>query len=762
MKALLAVLVLSLLTESAGAQDQAGQQPAVPPIQEEGDFYILNFSRNTQERLNLEEFVMLCQEATGLNFTYNDQTQTALQQAPLVMFGTKRVRKQDFYPFFQIQMFINDFVCVEVGPPHISVILIQSIAQGQRGAVNIRQKAINVAPENLEDYVDQPATLITTVLYLPNTEVRQLSTSLRALLTDQNTQTMLPAGEHSVILQGFGSYVASLARLLQIVDAESAIETEIMPIFEVIPLEYAAAEDVSELIEELLDQLRRTTSSERARRRAVPVEGQGVSAPITGGEVETTILVYHPTNSLLVMALPEEMPRIKDLVARLDVEVIEPERNFHIYSLQNVNAEEISDVLDEFLTGAERVSRTAQAGTGGQATQAGAGGGGGGGGGTSNTRSGSRDEEVVVVPDPTTNSLLIAANKTRYGEVLELVRQLDRRQDQVLIESALIELTGSDLFDIGVEWAFADTQGEGGFGATSFGLSNLIDTDADGIPDTRVPQVPVGVIGGILSGDDVNIPFLISAAKNVSGANVLNIPSVLVNNNGHARVVTLDEQPTTTVTASGVGQTQENFAEYVSAGITMEISPSISAARYLRLNISLTVSNFTSSFASTTIPPPRITREMTTSVNVPDGDTMVIGGVISDIERNARDEVPWLGEVPLLGWLFRRDNRSNNRATLYFFITPHILRDRDFADLAEITYQKKLEAAEIMGQNRLRMVDPAFGLDGEGVDFQIFEVPLYRSPSRGEVQSQDVGIDAMRRAQLLREDEEPPKEEQQP
>ncbi len=757
MKALGAVVFLSLLAESAGAQDQTGQQPAVPPIQEEGDFYILNFSRNTQERLNLEEFVMLCQEATGLNFTYNDQTQQALQQAPLVMFGTKRVRKQDFYPFFQIQMFINDFVCVEVGPPHISVILIQSIAQGQRGAVNIRQKAINVAPENLEEYVDQPATLITTVLYLPNTEVRQLSTSLRALLTDQNTQTMLPAGEHSVILQGFGSYVASLARLLQIVDAESAIETEIMPIFEVIPLEYAAAEDVSELIEELLDQLRRTTSSERARRRAVPVEGQGVSAPIVGGEVETTILVYHPTNSLLVMALPEEMPRIKDLVARLDVEVIEPERNFHIYSLQNVNAEEISDVLDEFLTGAERVSRSAQAGTGGQATQAGAGG-----GGTTSTRSGNRDEEVVVVPDPATNSLLIAANKTRYGEVLELVRQLDRRQDQVLIESALIELTGNDLLDLGVELAFADLQGEGGFGATAFGLSNLTDTNADGFPDTRVPVIPAGIVGGIISGDDFNIPFLLSAAQTISGANVLNIPSVLVNNNGHARVVTEDQQPTTTVTAAGVGQTQENFAEYVSAGITMDISPSISAARYLRLDISLIVSNFTSAFASTTIPPPRINREIATSVNIPDGDTMVIGGVISDIERDSRDQVPWLGSLPLIGRLFRRDVTSSNRATLYFFVTPHILRDRDFADLAEISYQKKLQAAEIMGRDRLRMVDPAFGLDSEGVDFQIFEVPLYRSPSRGEVRGEDVGLDAMRRAELLREDQEPPKEEQQP
>jgi type II secretion system protein D len=739
--------------QDAGAQD-AGAQPApvppaaaqdtgkIPQIQLEGDFYVLHFSENPTEQLNLEEFVLLCQEATGLNFTYNDQTQAVLRQGKLVMFGTKRVPKKDFYAFFQIQMFINDFVCVEVGPPHISVILIQSLQQGQRGAANIRQKAINVAPENLESYADQPATLITTVLYLPNTEVRQLSTSLRALLTDQNTQTMLPAGEHSVILQGFGSYVASLARLLQIVDAESAIESEILPVFEVIPLEFAAAEDVSALLEELLDQLRRTAADVRNRRRAVAVEGQGVSAPLQTGEIETAILVDHRTNSLLVMAMPEEMPRIKDLIARLDVDVPDPERNFHIYSLDNVKAEDISEVLDDFLSDADRVSRSAaQGATGGQAqpspTPA----------ATSSSRS--NNNQVVVVPDPGSNSLLIAANKTRYEEILELVRQLDRRQDQVLIESALIELTGSDILDLGVEFAFADTTGDGGFGATAFGLSSIIDSDMDGIPDTRIPNVPSGIVGGIISGDDVNIPFLVAAAKNVSGANVLNIPSVLVNNNGAAHVVTKDEQPTTTVTATGVGTNQENFNTYVEAGITMDISPSISAARYLRLDISVVVSNFTASFASSTIPPPRITREIKTQVNVPDGDTMVIGGVISDIQRDSRDAVPWLGELPLIGALFRRDTSSSNRTTLYFFVTPHILRDRDFADLAEISYQKKLQAAEVMGKDRLRVVDPDFGGEGKGIDFDLFEVPLYRSPERGEVEGSDVGIDALKRQELM-------------
>ena len=661
-------------------------------------------------------------------------TETQLSGQHVVMFGEKRIRKEDFYPFFQIQMFINDYVCVEVGPPHISIILIQSLSAANRGQSNIKQRAVYVLPENLEDYADQPATLITTVLHLPNVDARTLQTQLRALITDTATQGMIAAGEHSVILQGFGSYIYSLAKLLELVDTESIDEEEIPPVFDVLPLEFAAAEDVADLIEQLLE-AQRTSNRSSNRPRA---EGQGPGGLLQNQGIESRILVDGRTNSLLVMAMPEEMPRIKDLVARLDVEVVEPERNFHIYSLRNVNAEDLAEVLDNFLSDAERLSGNQQGGTGGRAQ--------GGGGNSSRT-----SNDVVVVPDPNSNALLIAANKTRYEEVLELIRQLDQRQDQVLIESALIELTDSALFDLGFEWSFADVDGEGGYGVTSFGLSDIVLDPVNGEAN-RVPLVSNGISAGILSGSAANIPLLIAAAQNRTDTNVLNIPSVLVNNNGSARVVTLDEQPTTTVTSTGVGgQTQENFNDYQEAGITLEISPSISAARYLRLNISLSVSNFTSSFTNSTIPPPRITREMSTQVNVPDGDTMVIGGVVSDIFRKEQDGVPWFADLPIIGQLFRRDSKSNNRTTLYFFVTPHILHDRDFADLAEISYQKKLDAAEVIGSDRVRVVDPNFGVDDTVIDFDTFQVPLYRAPERGEVDAEEIGLDSVRRNELLRQ-----------
>jgi len=728
-------LFLFLLAQAVAANPQQGaDDPVIPAVQEQGEFFILNFSEDPQETVSLEDFVKLCQQATGKNFTYSTETAGQLSQKKVRMFGTKRIPRDDFYQFFQIMMFINDFVTVEVGPRHLSVVVIQSLQGTGAQRNSVRQRTTYVLPEELEDYADQPAVLITTVLHLPNSNTRQLPATLRPLMADATTQSLVSVGDsNSIILQGFGSQIAALARLLYIVDRESAAGDAIVPEFATIPIEFESAEELADLLDRLLSA--RTTSPSVARQGEQGVAGRLQSR---NNEQEPEILVHNRTNSLIVMAMPEDMPGIKELVARLDVDVIEPERNYHIFSLENVQADDIADVLDDFLRDASQITEGA---TGGRAQ---------GGGSSSSSRN---QNDVVVVPDPATNSLLIAASKTRYEELLSLLRQLDRRQDQVLIETALIELSGADTLDIGFEIAAADIPvagADGNFGVTNFGLSELMDLQGDdGIPDTRVPATATGITAGILDGGDFSLPFLLRFAASEDRANVLSIPSILVNNNGSARVRTVDEQPTTQVTAQGQGQTQENFSGYQEAGIELSISPSISASRYLRLGVQLTVSNFTGAFQGS-VPPPRTTRELSTTVNVPDGDTMVIGGIVTDNKRLTANKVPWLGDIPLLGWLFRRETDNNDRTTLYFFVTPHILHDVDFADLSEISYRAKHDAASVIGLDRVQKIDPAFGSGRDGIDLESFELPLYRGPERGEIDGDSVGMDPMKRDELLR------------
>jgi general secretion pathway protein D len=713
-----------------------------PPIQVlDDDNYLLTFaagSKDSDEGMTLEHFVQACQSVTAttdspLTFTYDDETRGYLAAARVLLIGSKTVAKKDFYNFFQILLVINDFVCTEVGPDSISVILITSLDTGARSTIKAR--SVYVEPEDLHEYENQPATLITTVIHLPNTDVRQVTTALRQMFPDPNTQQMLPAGNtNSVVLYGFGTNVVSLARMLAIVDNASKVEP-IVPQFEVIPLEYAAADEIASTIEELLEASRRAaTSNARGQQPA-----QGATGQLQRGQTEAKILVNPRTNSLLVMAMPEDMPSIKDLIARLDVDIVERERTYHVYPLENVSALETAETLNQFLQDAARMDQARAQGQG-QGQRGGASGG----------------VEFVVVEDVQTNSLLIAASRSRYEELVTLIKRLDQRQDQVLIETALIELSGRDILNIGVELGLASIPGvgeDGGFGLTNFGLSTLVDTDNDGVPDTKVPNALGGLTAGILDGDDFSMPLLLNLLEERRNSNVLNVPSVLVNNNGNATVTTLDEQPTTTITASGGlgGQTQENFSAYESAGITMQISPSISASRYLRLGISLEVSTFIGAVGGP-IPPARVTRTIQTTVNVPDGDTMVIGGIIVDNKNMTETQVPFFGDLPIIGWLFKNKASTVDRTALYFFVTPHILQDVAFADLAEISYRKKLEAANTIGFERIRLIDPHFGPDGNDLDLSGFDVPLYTAPVRGvEVAPAEVGIDPERARELLKD-----------
>ncbi len=733
--------LLTLLLGASGAAMGQGEDEELYVIQEQGGTYVLNFAQSDEdESMTLYQFVQACEQVTGLNFTWGAETEALLKNQQVNLLGAKTIEKERFYSFFQVMMIISDFVCTEIGEDDISVIKIDSLATAARN--NLRAGALYVEPERLAEYEDQPATLITTVVSLPNTDVRQVSNSMRSMITDPNTQQMLPAGNsQSMVLVGFGSNVVALANMLKIIDDASQTEV-IPPEFDVIKLEYASAEDIAATVEELLEAANQNRTS--------GPQAQGPQGALNRNQGEAKILTESRTNSLLVMAMPEEMPRIKELVARLDVDVVERERNYHIYALDNVSAEDLAETLDEFLQDAVQLEQGAAAGN----QRGGA------------PRASNNAREYVVVADAETNSLLIAANRTRYEELKSLIERLDRRQDQVLIETALIELTGRDFLDIGVELGFADIPGvgeSGGFGVTGFGLSTIQDSDGDGVPDLRVPTVGQGVTAGIIDGDEFSIPMLVALVEEKRNSDVLNVPSVLVNNNSVATVSTLDEQPTTQITATGggvgAGQTQENFNGYEEAGITMEISPSISASRYLRLDVYLEVSTFIGAVQGA-IPPPRVTRTIETQINVPDGSTMVIGGIVVDNESKTRTQVPWLGDIPILGRLFSRETGTRDRTVLYFFVTPHILKDTEFADLAELSYGKKLEAAREIGIERLRKIDPTFGMSseaaGSSVGLEGFDLPLYTPPQRGETAGDQVGLSPLEAARML--DEETPED----
>lgn len=734
------LLFTALLAVPAFPSQNPGQDPGqgigdvqIPQeaFEDEGEFILLNFS-DAPEGVSLRQFIKICQVNTARNFTIdasNQQAASELDRKKLLLYGSKRIRKTDFYSFFQTMMKINGFVCVQQGAGDLAVIVITPLNATTQSQV--KANTLFVEMEDVNQFEDQPGVYITTVVPMRYAQAQNLGTNLRTALSGAGAgagqDSFMPLQqENALLIQGFGPFVAWAVRLVQILDVEPEVPK---PEFAKITLQEASAVEIAQLLQDLLED----TGGPEVRRTSTR---GGDNAAVAAQQIETRILPVERDNSLVITASAENMDHIKGLLAKLDTVLEIPETNFRVYVLKNISAEDLAEDLQEFLNRTQQAEEQA-------ARQSGA-------AGSQTRRLG--EQRVVLVSQEETNSLLITATRTKWAELQRLLDRLDERQPQVLIETALIEVTEDFTRDIGLEFASVDPptgSAATGFGFTSVGISTLIDTDNDNLPDTRIPPTTsTGLTAGILDGADFGLPFLIAAAQSSSNANILSIPSILVTNNRVARVESKDEIPTTQLqTTQGVGTT-ETFAGYEEAGITMEITPSISGRNYLRLGISLEISAFRGTFSGGTIPPARATRKLETTVYLPDGATMWIGGVIRDDLLEDETGLPWLSDIPVFGWIFGRNTKNNIKTTLYFFCTPRIMDD--FQELADLSETGKARAAEVIGLDRVRRVDPSFNFEdpldviledsGESgvIDLNSFSNPQFVSTG-GLVPPEDVG-----------------------
>lgn len=668
-------------------EGEAGNQIEVPEgvTEDDGDYIWLRFSEVEGQQLRFDQLIKLCQKLTGKNFTI-DSENTAVRarlENPVVLYGPKRIRKSEFYAFFQTLMKINGLVCVQQGSGDLSVIMITADKiSGTAVNPTVTANTILVEPDDTEDFADQPGTYIATVVKLNYVDPGGISVALGKLL-GANAQSTVQAltTDNALMIQGYGPIVASTVRFVRYLDVKPEIESAV---FRKVKLNEASAEEMAELLTELADELAAT--SEGGQRNVISRNrNNNNSGGLAQDPIETRILASTRDNSLIITASQENLDRILDLIAELDTRVDVPESNLHLYVLKHIPVQDLEEPLKDFLQRADAAEQEAQQS----------------GGSTINTR----EQDIVVEMQETTNSLLVSATRTKWAELKLLLDRLDQPQPQVLIETALIEISENFGREIGFEYANSDIPGENvlrGSVTTNAGI-----TGPDGNGDRTVDIFNSGITAGILDGqgnDEFAIPFILRAAQNRSDANVLSKPSVLVSNNKQANVTSTDQVPYTTTTQGQVG-IQENV-DFADAGITLGITPSISSSNFLRLSISLTVSNF-SGDAVGNLPPPSTERTIETEVLVPDGATMWIGGIVQDNERTSRDGIPFLSDLPVIGFLFGSDSKSSNKTTLFFFCTPKIINE--FAELQAESEAAKADAAETIGLDRLRKIDPNYG-----------------------------------------------------
>lgn len=290
-------------------------------------------------------------------------------------------------------------------------------------------------------------------------------------------------------------------------------------------------------------------------------------------------------------------------------------------------------------------------------------------------------EDVFVLADEANNQILVKAPLKQQPEFAKLITRLDLRRPQVYIEAKIIAVTWTDDFRLAFETQLINANGRGGVLNTNFGLKSFASGSA--ITDAALVSTGLGGLTAAVIKNDY-VPIVLHALETEVDGRILSSPQILVDDNEEATIESNELQPTTTTTT---GQTTDrtSFGGFESAGTILTVTPHISEGGYMRLKYNVELSNFLGT-GSNGIPPPKAERKMTSeSVTIPSDTTIIVGGITLDEVTKTVSKLPLLGDIPGIGALFRDNNRNKKKTTLYVFITPRIMREPNFDDLALLT-----------------------------------------------------------------------------
>jgi general secretion pathway protein D len=428
-----------------------------------------------------------------------------------------------------------------------------------------------------------------------------------------------------------------------------------------IRLEHAVASDIANYLSQLGGQQRKFSR---------PGLAPG-AAPDTGFEAQ--FVADARTNKLIILTFQENFVQIERVVKELDEEIPRGTGNIHIVQLKHVSCTKLATALQSVLTGRQ----TGVRGAGGQLPEQ------------------LQEIPTRVVAEEQTNSLIVEAEQRNYEELVRLIEQLDVRRPQVLIEAAIIEVTANSTTNLGIELATVDLAGTGfrGAGASLFNLSTFAQTGTQTDLTRRTPAAALGLNAIVYRDSFDRIPFLLHALRTNGDVNVLSSPRLLTNDNEKGELKVTEQVATATSTLATSTLATTSFGGYQEAGITLSITPHISTDNYLRLEIDLKVEAFSAApVAGSITPPPKTSRQVTAIVTVPDKEIVIIGGLTNERETETVNKIPLLGDIPLLGALFRSTESGRIKTNLYVFLTPHIISEEKFDTLKKMSIKQREDA----------------------------------------------------------------------
>jgi len=574
--------------------------------------------------VDISTMVKFISDLTGKNFILDDRV-----KGKISVYSPSKLSTEEAYNVFVSVLELKGFTVVQSG----KVAKIVPSASARQSGFTLLPSG-QALPVN-ESYVAQ-------VTKLENISAQEALTFLQPMVSKDGHISAFGPG-NLILMVDSSLNIRKLHGILQTIDTERTREG-----LEIIYLKNASAESVATTVRQWLS----------------GSDGKPAGQPATTGGGTGSVLADQRLNALLVFGNESTKKAVRELASKLDVAPPEASSKVNVYYLENTDATEMAKVLDGVVKGISAQAVTVPGQPGAAAPQ------------TSPFESG----KITITADKASNSLVIMASPNDYNNLAQVIKKLDRRSKQVFVQVLIAEVSLDKSRELGLQ-----------SGVLGGGVLNKYLTVA-GLYDPLGTLGSIGSIltqGGTLTPDvtasPVNLTSVLKALDKNGLVNILSTPNILTSDNKEAEINVGENVPFQgSATQSSIGTTTS--VERKDIGINLKIKPQVSEGDYIRMDINQEISAVKDSKGQA-IDLITTKRSAKTSVVVKDKETVVIGGLIQDTEDETVQKVPFLGDIPGLGWLFKTKTKTRKKTNLMILLTPRIVRDA--ADLMTVSDEQR-------------------------------------------------------------------------
>ncbi|RLC02177.1 MAG: type II secretion system protein GspD [Deltaproteobacteria bacterium] len=591
--------------------------------------------------VDLNVLIKFISELTGKNFVIDQRV-----KGKATIISPSKISVTEAYKVFESVLEVHGFTTIQAG----KIIKIVPSPDARSKNIETRLREESGAP------ADKVVTQLIPLKYAAASEIKKLF----APLVSKSSIILDYSPTNTLIVTDVYSNIQRLTKILEAIDIlKTGRELSI------ITLIYADVQDMAKALNSVFG-------------------GTVSKAKKSAGQTRIIKFVADDrTNTLIILASEGDTIKIKELIAVLDKETPKGKESIHVYYLENAIAEDLAIVL-EAIPSKKSNSKTSKAAP-------------------------IVSSKVRITADKATNSLIITAEKEDYLILEAVIRDLDIPRSMVYIECLIMEVDVEKDFLLGTEWIIGDQfnfNGDeygatGGFSGNDPGFSNLrgLSGGLTGIAQYP-PGYSMGVFGDGITVGGVTFPSLgaiVQAYKKDEDINFLSTPQILTMDNEEATIYVGRNVAFQTRSAAETGTETYSSYEYKDVGVTLKITPHISLDRFVRLVISQEVTQLDDLATVSADRPATLKRSIETTVIVKDKSTVVIGGLIDDSMTRTSYKVPCLGDIPVIGWLFKTDSNAVDKTNLFIFLTPKVVAN---PAEAQALYEVKREAIEKYRQDQ--------------------------------------------------------------